>query len=91
MDEEQKNVEVQSANTNASNTPNERKGFNVSALVLGIISIVSFFYWYAALPAGIIAIIFGIAGRKDAGRGMGITGIILGIIGLVICTIKAVV
>lgn len=89
MEEEQKNVKVQEENT-TTNTTNEKKGFNVTSLILGIISISTFFYWYAALPAGIIAIIFGIAGRKDAGKGMGIAGIILGIVGLAICVVKAV-
>jgi len=68
---------------------NERKGFNIAAMLFGIISVVAFFYWYAALPAGIFAIIFGIAGRKNEGRSMGTVGIVLGVLGLVICALKA--
>lgn len=79
MDEEQ-NPQV------ADTTPvDERKGFNITSLVLGIISVVCFYSWYVSLPCGIIAIIFGIAGRDRGGRGMGIAGLILGIIGVVLC------
>lgn len=89
MNEEQKDVEVQETTTEANNTPNERKGFNVTSLILGFISIVtSFFYWYAALPAGIIGIIFGIAGRKDAGKEYGTFGIVLGVIGFIVSLVK---
>lgn len=64
---------------------NERKGFNITSLVLGIISVLCFCWWYVSIPTGIIAIIFSVAGKKDAGRGMGIAGMVLGIIGLVLC------
>lgn len=66
---------------------NPRKGFNITALVLGIISLISFCWWYVSIPSGIIAIIFSIAGRNDEGRGMGIAGMVLGIIGLILCII----
>ena len=84
MDEE-KNMEVQGQNTttyNANNAPVERKGFNITSMILGIVSIVLFCFWYISIPCSIIAIIFSIAGRKYAGRGMGITGMVLGIIAI---------
>ena len=85
MDEEQNNV-VDTNSSNVSNSiPTERKGFNVTSLILGIISVVTFYCWYAAVPSGIMAIIFSVAGKKDAGRGMGTAGMVLGIIGLVLC------
>ena len=68
-----------------NNAPVERKGFNITSMILGIISTVTFCYWYVSIPSGIIAIVFSIAGRKDAGRGMGIAGMVLGIIGVVLC------
>lgn len=87
MDEEEKNVEpIQSSEeVKTGNTQTgERKGFNITALILGIISLISFCAWYVSLPSGIIAIIFSIAGKKDAGRGMGIAGMVMGIIGIIL-------
>ena len=77
MDEEQ-NVET----TNTTAPTVERKGFNITSLVLGIISVVGICFWYVSIPCSIIAIIFSVAGRKDAGRGMGIAGLVLGIIAI---------
>lgn len=91
MDEEQKNVETTNNSTNPNNTPNERKGFNVTALILGFIAVItSMFYWYATIPSGIVGVIFGIAGRKDDEKILGTAGIILGIIGLIICLVRAI-
>lgn len=84
MDEENKVEEVK---TEATASTNERKGFNITSLVLGIISVLGFCWWYVSIPTGIIAIIFSVAGKNDAGRGMGIAGMVLGIIGLVLCVI----
>ena len=83
MEEEQNvNPQVQSQAPTS-----ERKGFNISSMVLGIISIVTLCIWYASLPSSILAIIFSVAGRKDAGRGMGIAGMVLGIIALALYVI----
>jgi len=80
MDEENK-VEV----NETTNAPvNERKGFNITSMILGIISVVCFCWWYVSVPCAIIAIIFSVAGKKDAGKGMGTAGMILGIIALVL-------
>ncbi len=64
-------------------------GMAVAALVLGLVSIVLMCIWYIAIPCGILAVIFGIIGRKNAsegasGRGMATAGLILGIAGLVL-------
>lgn len=85
MDEENKVTET--TETTGTGATQERKGFNITSLVLGIISVVGFCWWYVAIPCGIIAIIFSIAGKKDAGRGMGVAGMVLGIIGLVLSII----
>lgn len=88
MDEEQNNVqEVASTNVTNSTQATEKKGYNVTSLILGIISVITFYCWYATLPAGIMAIIFSVAGKKDAGNGMGVAGMILGIIGIVLCVL----
>ena len=86
MNEEENDIETTTTteSTTTSNGEVERKGFNITSLVLGIISIVGFCFWYLAIPSAIIAIIFGVAGRKDAGHGMGIAGMVLGIIGLIL-------
>ncbi len=81
--EEEKKVEETTKDTNI-----ERKGFNVTALILGLISLGGCLYWPVSVPTGIIAIIFSIAGKKDAGRKMGIAGLILGIVGLAFCAVN---
>ena len=87
---EENNVEVQTANTTPNNSTNEKKGFNITSLILGIIAIItSFFYLYATIPAGIIGIIFGIAGRKEASKDLGTFGMVFSIVALGICVVMA--
>ena len=88
MDEE-KNNEQGVVNTNTTvnanaNNNSEKKGFNITSMILGIVSIVFFCFWYVSLPCSIMAIIFSIAGKHNGGRGMGVAGLILGIIALVL-------
>lgn len=78
MDEENK-VEV---NETAEAPKVERKGFNITSMILGIIAVVCVCWWYVSVPCAIIAIIFAIAGKRDAGKGMGTAGLVLGIIAL---------
>lgn len=66
---------------------NDKKGFSIAALVLGIIAIVFCCVWYISIPCGILAIIFGIVGIKSSKKGMSIAGLITGAIGLVISII----
>ncbi|AXG80573.1 DUF4190 domain-containing protein [Streptomyces paludis] len=67
-------------------------GLGTAALVLGIISVVGFCLWGLNIVIGILALVFGIIGRRRAGRGeatnggMALAGIILGIVGIVIGT-----
>lgn len=66
-----------------------RNGFGTTALVLGIISIVVCFAWYVGIVLGILAIVFGVAGRKRFARGEATNGtaakagLITGIVGVV--------
>ena len=60
----------------------EKKGLSIASMVLGIISVVLFCIWYISLPCSILAIIFGIVGRKKGGKGMAIAGLVLGIIAI---------
>lgn len=85
MGEEENNVDPVSTDSNAPTS--ERKGFNITSMILGIVSLITFCAWYISIPAGIIAIIFSVIARKDAGRGMGVAGMIMGIIGLIIAVL----
>ncbi len=62
----------------------EKKGLSIASMVLGIVSLVLWCFWYLSIPCAILAIIFGIIGKKRAGKGMAIAGLVLGIITLVI-------
>lgn len=50
------------------NNKNTGTAMSIASLVLGIISIVSFLFWYITLPAGILAIVFGVKGIKKTGK-----------------------
>lgn len=65
----------------------EKKGFNITALILGIISLVLVCIPYIGVPCAILAIIFFIVGRKKGGTGMGKAGLICGIISLILLLI----
>ena len=60
----------------------ERIVMHIVSLVLGIISILTAFFWYMSLPTGIIAIVFGVKSYKKIGSKIGLAGMITGIIGL---------
>lgn len=61
---------------------NGGKGLSIASMVLGIVSVVLCCLWYVSLPCAILAIIFGIIGKKRDGRGMAIAGLVLGIIAI---------
>ena len=63
---------------------NGGKGLSIAAMILGIVSVVLCCIWYIAIPCAILAIIFGIIGKKRDGRGMAIAGLVLGIIALIL-------
>ena len=78
MEEENKTVE----------TPvQESKGLSIASMVLGIISVVLFCIWYISVPCAILAIIFGIIGKKKGAKGMATAGLVLGIVALAILAI----
>ena len=60
----------------------EKKGLSIASMVLGIISIVAFCWTWVATICAILAIVFGIIGKKKGGAGMAKAGLICGIIGL---------
>jgi len=61
-----------------------KSGFSITSLVLGICSIITFFFIFTSFILGILAIVFGILGIKKGSKGLAISGIVLGIIGLLI-------
>lgn len=88
MDENKENEvnNVEREVNQATNTApaNDKKGFSIAALVLGIIALVLCCIWYVSIPCGIIALILGIIGLKSSKRGMSIAGIITGVIGMIL-------
>ena len=59
-----------------------KKGLSIASLVLGICSIVFCSQFIVSITCGVLAIIFGIKGKKTAGKKMAEAGFITGIIGL---------
>lgn len=74
----------QTANSTNTTATNDKKGFAIAALVLGIVAIVLCCLWYVSIPCGIIALILGIIGLKSSKRGMSIAGIVTGVIGMIL-------
>ena len=93
MDEEKKEVievkkvENKDNNVKKEEPKQEKKGFCIASLVLGIVTLIFFCLWYISIPCGILAIIFGILGIKSTSKGMAIAGLITGSIGLLISTL----
>ena len=75
--------------------PGHAKGYAIASLALGIASLVCVCcccgaLFFVGIPAGILAIVFAVLSRRDQGgkfSGMAIAGLILGIIGLILCLI----
>jgi hypothetical protein len=67
-----------------------RNGMGIAALVLGIVAILSCWTAVGGMLAGLLAVIFGLVGRGRSRRreatngGMALTGVILGVIGLLL-------
>ena len=80
----QKQDTANNNNATANQQPKDKKGFSIAALVLGIVAIVLCCVWYISIPCGILAIVFGTIGLRSSKRGMSISGIVTGIIGMII-------
>jgi hypothetical protein len=60
-------------------------GMAIAGLILGIISVVSFFIFYISIPVSIIGIVLSALGRRSISRRtMAIWGLVLSIIGLLL-------
>lgn len=74
---------VENRNTQGSKKE-DRKGLAIAAMVLGIVSIVFCCVYWVSIICAILAIIFGIVAIKSSGKGMAISGIVTGSIGIFI-------
>lgn len=66
---------------------NSKKGFSITALVLGIISLLTCCIMPLSILCSILAIIFGIIGLFRGGKGLGIAGLITGFLGIILSVI----
>ncbi len=64
--------------------------FAVAALVLGIVSILTWLFPIAGYITTIITIVLGVKGRKSEKRGMATAGMVLGIIFLVVTLLNSI-
>lgn len=64
--------------------------FAIAALVLGIVSILTWLFPIAGYITTIIAIVLGVKGRKSEKRGMATAGMVLGIIFLIITLLNSI-
>lgn len=76
LQEKQTIVEIQS-----NEIKKEENGFSITSLILGLSSIICFFInIILSVTCSILAIIFGIIGRKKGAKDLGTAGMIIGII-----------
>jgi hypothetical protein len=76
--------------------PKSNNGKALSSMIVGIVSVLLCFYWFIALPGGIVAVILGVLSRKEIAQGngtnggMAMTGIITGALAVVLGLIGAI-
>ena len=75
---------VENENKEVVNNTTKINGMNIAALVLGIVSLVTWCAWFISIPCSILALVFGIIGIKKPGKSMAIGGIVTGAISLAI-------
>ncbi len=68
----------------------KHNGKATASLVLGIISLVMWLIPLFGFPVSIIGMIMGFFGAKSEKKTIGIVGLVLSIIGLIICIVNAV-
>ena len=69
---------------------NEQKDRSLTALVLGLVSILTWIIPIAGLPTTILAIVFGAKSLKGEKRTRAIVGLVLGIVFLIFTIVNAV-
>ncbi len=68
-----------------------RQGLAIASLVLGILSLCSFFFWFCSGPLGVVGIILGFLAVRSPSRPMAMAGIILSIVGLILTIVITIV
>jgi RNA polymerase subunit RPABC4/transcription elongation factor Spt4 len=68
---------------------NDKKGFAIASLILGINSLWAWLLPFVGFPVAIVGLILGIVGRKSSMKKMAMAGIILSIIGVVATIINS--
>ena len=85
MEEENQNNGPIVNNEEPKQSNNEnKKGLSIAAMVLGIVSLVLFFYWYISFPCAVLAIVFAVISRKHGKNTMATAGLVTGIISIVV-------
>lgn len=64
--------------------PDDKRGWAIASLVLGILSVVLCCAPFLTIPCGIAGIVTGILGSRSSGQGMAAAGIVLSIVGVVL-------
>ncbi len=82
--EENEKQEQEIVEKEKQNVEQDKKGYCIAALVLGIIALIFSCIFYLSLPCAILAIVFGIIGIKSKEKGMAVAGLITGAISLLI-------
>lgn len=67
----------------------KHNGKATASLVLGIVSMITWLLPLFGYPVSIVGIVMGAFGLQSEKRGMGIAGLVLSIIGFVICLINS--
>lgn len=81
------NTTNEETNIYENNTQAGSCGFSIASMVLGIIAVLSCFFWFITIPCGILAIVFSVIRKKKGGKKMATAGLILGITALVLFTL----
>ena len=81
------NTTNEEININENNIQAGNCGFSIASMVLGIIAVLSCFFWFITIPCSILAIVFSVIGKKKGGKRMATAGLILGITALVLFTL----
>ena len=96
-EQEVKNVKIanekNTGNTNETENSKEKnkKAFCIASMVLGIVSIVMCCSYGISIICGILAVVFGILGIKSEKKGMAISGITTGAIGIIISIVMLII
>jgi len=71
--------------------PQQSKGLAIASLVLGIIGVVTSWFFFVGLPVSLLGLALAIVGRRRVqGKGMATAGLVLSIIGVAIAGVRTI-